>query len=101
LILGLLALKWGYANDVTGKCLAPDISVTASVWAVRAAADLPAVLGIGVLRFCFRSLGRCNADAAIAILGVAPHLTALAASEGSPGCDRKREGKYDCKYSTV
>jgi hypothetical protein len=100
LILGLLALKRGYANDVTGKCLAPDISVTASVWAVRATADLPVVLGIGVPRFCFRSLGRRNADA-IAILGVAPHVTALATSQGSPGCDRKREGKYDCKYSTA
>jgi len=95
LFLGLLAFIRRHANNVAPKRLPPDISNTASVWSVIATTGYPVVGGIGVLRLCFRPVRRRNADT-IAILSVAPNITALAPSSGSPYRYGKCERNHDC-----
>jgi len=89
-----------YANDVASECFPPYISITAGVWTVPAAADLPVILGIGVLRSCFSPIPGPNTSA-VAILGVAPNVAAPASGYGSVCCDNKSERKDDCKYGTA
>ncbi|PZR90469.1 MAG: hypothetical protein DLM68_04595 [Hyphomicrobiales bacterium] len=95
LFLGLLAFIRRHANNVASKRLPPDISNTASVWPVVATADYPVVAGVGVLRLSFRPVLRRNADT-IAILSVAPNITALAPSSGSPYGYSKCKWNHDC-----
>jgi hypothetical protein len=77
------------------KRLSPDIASTAGIWPGGAATNYPVVAGIRVLQLCFRPVPRRNADP-IAILSVAPNITALASSSGRPYRNSQCQRDHDC-----